>query len=209
MSYNHTGIPPNNKIPFRTRTNRPKDAFLMYLTRVEGLAQTLRLSRCTASSHLIEAVTSPCLLADENFMALNSEVAPQHTYTKLTYVTQSDYHYWHERDWFVMIEWAKSIPAYQELPLLDKLALLRHSAITYPSLIHTFFSPDHGPDTIVFPNGAFFDRTSEPQRPVGFNRKKYQMLDQLLKPMREMRIDLTEFAAFKTIFFLNPGMLTS
>ncbi|KAK6018508.1 hypothetical protein OSTOST_15901 [Ostertagia ostertagi] len=30
------------------------------------------------------------------------------------------------------------------------------------------------------------------------------MLDQLLKPMREMQIDLTEFAAFKTIFFLNP-----
>ncbi|KAK6017318.1 hypothetical protein OSTOST_17163 [Ostertagia ostertagi] len=117
----------------------------MYLTRVEGLAQTLRLSRFTASSHLIEAVTSPCLLADENFMALNSEVAPQHTYTELTYVTQSDYHYWHERDWFVD----------------DRmLALLRHSAITYPSLIHTFFSPDHGPDTIVFPNGAFFDRTA-------------------------------------------------
>ncbi|VDO26611.1 unnamed protein product [Haemonchus placei] len=181
-----------------------EDAFLMYLTRVEGLAQTLRLSRFTTSSHLIEAVTSPCLLADENFMALNSEVAPEHTFTKLTYVTQSDYHYWHERDWFVMIEWAKSIPAYQQLPLPDKLALLRHSAITYPSLIHTFFSPDHGPDTIVFPNGAFFDRTNEPQRPVGFNRKKYQMLDQLLKPMREMGIDLTEFAAFKTIFFLNP-----
>lgn len=42
-------------------------------------------------------------------------------------------------------------------------------------------------------------------RPTGFNRKKYQMLDQLLKPMREMNIDTTEFAAFKTIFFLNPG----
>ncbi|WKY00631.1 hypothetical protein Q1695_015004 [Nippostrongylus brasiliensis] len=179
-----------------------EDAFLMYLTRVEGLAQTLRLSRFTSSSHLIEAVISPCLLTDENFMAINSQV--EHTYTTLTYATQSDYHYWHERDWFVMIEWAKSIPAYQRLPLTDKLALLRHSAITYPSLIHTFFSPDHGLDTIVFPNGAFFDRTNEPLRPVGFNRKKFQMLDQLLKPMREMQIDVTEFAAFKTIFFLNP-----
>ncbi|EYC05572.1 hypothetical protein Y032_0081g1452 [Ancylostoma ceylanicum] len=181
-----------------------EDAFLMYLTRVEGLAQTLRLSQFTSNSHLIQAVTAPCLLVDENFMAVNSQVAPHHTYTQLTYATQSDYHYWHERDWLVMIEWAKTIPAYERLPLIDKLALLRHSAITYPTLIHTFFSPDHGLDTIVFPNGAFFDRTNEPMRPTGFNRKKYQMLDQLLKPMREMRIDTTEFAAFKTIFFLNP-----
>ncbi|KAK5984935.1 Transcription factor HNF-4 [Trichostrongylus colubriformis] len=187
-----------------------EDAFLMYLARVEGLAQTLRLSGFTTSNHLIQAVTSPCLLADETFMSMNSEVAPQHTYTKLTYVTQSDYHYWHERDWFVMIEWAKSLPAYQQLPLSDKisdpfqLALLRHSSITYPSLIHTYFSPDHGPEIIVLPNGAYIDKTDEPHRAAGFNRKKYQMLDQLLKPMREMQIDLTEFAAFKTIFFLNP-----
>uniref|UniRef100_A0A1I7XKD3 NR LBD domain-containing protein n=1 Tax=Heterorhabditis bacteriophora TaxID=37862 RepID=A0A1I7XKD3_HETBA len=30
------------------------------------------------------------------------------------------------------------------------------------------------------------------------------MLDQLLKPLRQMQIDMTEFAAFKAIFFLNP-----
>ncbi|KIH49436.1 hypothetical protein ANCDUO_20489, partial [Ancylostoma duodenale] len=53
-----------------------EDAFLMYLTRVEGLAQTLRLSRFTSNSHLIQAVTSPCLLVDENFMAVNSQVGP-------------------------------------------------------------------------------------------------------------------------------------
>ena len=49
--------------------------------------------------------------------------------------------------------------------------------------------------------GAYFDRTPEPSRPMGFNKKKYQMLDQLLKPMRQMNIDTTEFAAFKAIFF--------
>ncbi|KIH50864.1 hypothetical protein ANCDUO_19053, partial [Ancylostoma duodenale] len=47
--------------------------------------------------------------------------APHHTYTQLTYATQSDYHYWHERDWLVMIEWAKTIPAYERLPLIDKV----------------------------------------------------------------------------------------
>uniref|UniRef100_A0A0K0DMP0 Nuclear receptor domain-containing protein n=1 Tax=Angiostrongylus cantonensis TaxID=6313 RepID=A0A0K0DMP0_ANGCA len=192
-------------LSFQTSNDSTEDAFLMYLTRIEQLAQYLRLSQFTSTSDLIDAVSAPCLLFDEQFMASNSQVAPQHTFTKLTYATQSDYQYWHERDWLVMIEWAKAIPTYEQMAIADKLAILRHSAITYPSLIHTFFSPDHGPDTIVFPSGAFFDRTIEPSRPVGFNRKKYQMLDQLLKPMREMRIDTTEFAAFKTIFFLNTG----
>lgn len=61
--------------------NEPaEDAFLMYLTRIEGLAQTLRLSRFTTNSHLIEAVMSPCLLVDENFMAMNSQVVCLHRF---------------------------------------------------------------------------------------------------------------------------------
>jgi len=43
-------------------------------------------------------------------------------------------------------------------------------------------------------------------RPGGFQKRKYQMLDQMLNPMRKMSIDMAEFAAFKAIFFLNPGM---
>ncbi|PIO66923.1 zinc finger, C4 type, partial [Teladorsagia circumcincta] len=66
-------------------------------------------------------------------------MAPQHTYTELTYVTQSDYHYWHERDWFVMIEWAKSIPAYQQLPLLDKACRIQSKEISNArSVVETY-----------------------------------------------------------------------
>ncbi|VDD97539.1 unnamed protein product [Enterobius vermicularis] len=116
-----------------------------------------------------------------------------------------DYQSWHENDWILMTEWAKSIPAYQSLPISDKLALLRHSALTFPHLSQCFYSEDHGPDTLVFPSGAYMDRTSEPGRSLGFGRRKHQMLDQLLIPMRKMKVDLCEFAAFKAIFFLNPG----
>lgn len=52
---------------------------------------------------------------------------------------------------------------YTDLESLQ-LALLRHSAITHPSLIQCFYTPDRGPDTIVFPNGAYFDRNPEPGR---------------------------------------------
>lgn len=187
-----------------SESDRNEDNFLATLAATEEKCKRLRLSEYMPSRTLIEAVVSPCLLYDDQFMAEHGEPAPRHTYTSLRFATQTDYHYWHERDWFVMIEWAKTLPVFQALTFPDKLALLRHSAITYPSLVHVFNSPDHGLDTIVFPDGAYFDRTPEPTRPLGFNKKKYQMLDQLLKPIRQMSIDTTEFSAFKAIFFLNP-----
>lgn len=36
----------------------------------------------------------------------------------------ADYQYWHEREWVIMIEWAKTIPVYKELELVDKVRLL-------------------------------------------------------------------------------------
>lgn len=33
----------------------------------------------------------------------------------------ADYLYWHEREWVIMIEWAKTIPVYQMLGLNDKV----------------------------------------------------------------------------------------
>lgn len=187
-----------------SENDRSEDNFLTLLSSTEQKCCALRLAEYMPSRTLIEAVVSDCLLTDEVFMAEHAILSPRHRVTSLRFANQSDYHYWHERDWFVMIEWAKTLPVFQSLPFTDKLALLRHSAITYPSLVHVFNSPDHGLDTIVFPDGAYFDRTPEPTRPLGFNKKKYQMLDQLLKPMRSMEIDMTEFAAFKAIFFLNP-----
>ncbi|NP_001317845.1 Nuclear hormone receptor 114 [Caenorhabditis elegans] len=41
-------------------------------------------------------------------------------------------------------------------------------------------------------------------QPAGLNRKKYQMLDLVLKPFRDLQLDATEFAAFKAVTFLNP-----
>uniref|UniRef100_A0A1I7SYX7 NR LBD domain-containing protein n=1 Tax=Caenorhabditis tropicalis TaxID=1561998 RepID=A0A1I7SYX7_9PELO len=187
-----------------SESDRSEDLFLVSLTNTEEKCKALRLADFMPSRTLIEAVVSPCLLNDEVFMAQKAVLSSRHTFKDLHFASQTDYHYWHERDWFVMIEWAKTLPVFQSLPFTDKLALLRHSAITYPSLVHVFNSPNHGLDTIVFPNGAYFDRTPEPTRPLGFNKKKYQMLDQLLKPMRQMGVDTTEFSAFKAIFFLNP-----
>uniref|UniRef100_A0A914KQS6 Uncharacterized protein n=1 Tax=Meloidogyne incognita TaxID=6306 RepID=A0A914KQS6_MELIC len=118
---------------------------------------------------------------------------------------QKDHLFWHERDWFIMIEWAKMLPVYQNLDLKDKLSLLRHSAITFPSLVQCFYTPDVGPDTIVFPDGTFFDRTMNSDKSLGFQRKNFKMLDNLLEPIRRIKIDQNEFAGARAVFFLNPG----
>ncbi|KAI6239057.1 Nuclear hormone receptor family member nhr-10 [Aphelenchoides fujianensis] len=179
-----------------------EDLMLDNLMRVEGQVNMVRNSETVVHKSLIAAVLTPSVFDNEEFLKQLSAHPP--TPETLRPAETIDYQLWHERDWSIMIEWAKTINVYSTLSLSNKLALLRHSAITHPSLIQCFYTPDKGPDTIVFPNGAYFDRTPEPQRPAGFQRKKYKMLDNLLKPMRKMKIDINEFAAAKAIFFLNP-----
>lgn len=193
---------PGRTINETTAEQLVEDQLLETLIEVERKCKKIRNSNIIVDKNLIESILSPCIILDSEFM--DSIDGDYHSCTTLRPATQSDYQYWHERDWIIMVEWAKTIPIYESLPIGDKLALLRHSAITYPSLLQCFYSPDRGPDTIVFPNGAFFDRTIEPSRPLGFQKRKYQMLDQLLGPMRKLNIDISEFTAFKAIFFLNP-----
>uniref|UniRef100_A0AC34QKG8 Uncharacterized protein n=1 Tax=Panagrolaimus sp. JU765 TaxID=591449 RepID=A0AC34QKG8_9BILA len=185
-----------------TPEQHAEDILLQNLMEVETHIEKIRNSHMVMKKSLIEAVLSPSIFDNAEFLEI--QAMSKHSMDVLRPATNNDYHYWHEREWAIMIEWAKTIPVYNKLNLSDKLALLRHSAFPYPSLIQCFYTPDKGPDVIVFPNGAFFDKSPEPHRPAGFQRKKHQMLDNLLKPMRKLNIDMNEFAAAKAIFFLNP-----
>ncbi|CAB3397022.1 unnamed protein product [Caenorhabditis bovis] len=178
--------------------------YLSVLVHREKSANDLRLSDYLPIRSLRESINSKCLLNDPIFMHKYGVPSPKHTFEELRFIKQIDYHYWHERDWFLLTEYAKTFEIFQGLCYYDKVELIRHAGITVPVLVQVYNSPDYGPDTIVFPDGAYFDRTHEPTRPAGLNRKKYQMLDLVLKPMRKIEVDLTEFAAFKAITFLNP-----
>uniref|UniRef100_A0A1I7ZD25 Nuclear receptor domain-containing protein n=1 Tax=Steinernema glaseri TaxID=37863 RepID=A0A1I7ZD25_9BILA len=193
---------PTQSVVEMTPEQLAEDHLLQALKETEEKLAVVRCSHLEMGKSLIDYILKPCAFSDDAFM--KKHATPIHNMNNMRRVEPADYQYWHEQDWILMIEWAKTIPFYELLPLPDKLALLRHSSITYPSLLQCFYSPDKGPDTIVFPNGAYFDRAPEPHRPAGFQRKKYQMLDQLLRPMRKMEIDSYEFAAAKAIFFLNP-----
>ncbi|CAI2353825.1 unnamed protein product [Caenorhabditis sp. 36 PRJEB53466] len=189
------------------RQDSPSRSFENYLSLLasrEKSANELRLSSYLPKRSLKQALCSKPLLNDSIFMAKHATVSPRHSYTELRFITQDDYHYWHERDWFVLTEYAKTFKVFTSLSYHDKTELVRHAAIVIPVLNQVYNSPDHGLDTVVFPDGTYYDRTHEPTRPAGLNRKKYQVLDLVLKPFREMEINFYEFAAFKAITFLNP-----
>uniref|UniRef100_A0A8R1EM86 Nuclear receptor domain-containing protein n=1 Tax=Caenorhabditis japonica TaxID=281687 RepID=A0A8R1EM86_CAEJA len=179
--------------------------YLSLLASREKNANELRLSSYLPKRSLKQALCSKPLLNDPIFMSKHATVSPRHNYTELRFITQDDYHYWHERDWFVLTEYAKTFKVFNSLSYHDKAELVRHAAIVIPVLNQVYNSPDHGLDTVVFPDGTYYDRTHEPTRPAGLNRKKYQVLDLVLKPFREMEINFNEFSSFKAITFLNPG----
>ncbi|KAF1753607.1 hypothetical protein GCK72_020164 [Caenorhabditis remanei] len=170
----------------------------------EKSANDLRLSDYLPLRSLHEALCSKALLTDPMFMSQWGHPSERHQIFDLRFVTQQDYHYWHERDWFLLTEYAKTFDVFEALDYQDKAELVRHAAITVPVLVQVWNSPDYGPDTIVFPDGSYFDKTPEPTRPAGLNRKKFQMLDLVLKPFRDLQLDAVEFAAFKAVTFLNP-----
>uniref|UniRef100_A0A8R1HLP4 Nuclear receptor domain-containing protein n=1 Tax=Caenorhabditis japonica TaxID=281687 RepID=A0A8R1HLP4_CAEJA len=180
------------------------ETYWSYVANREKTSNELRLSSYLPQRSLKESLCSKSLLNDPIFLSKYAIRSPKHTYTELRFITQSDYHYWHERDWFVLTEYAKTFKVFQSLSYVDKTELVRHAAIVIPALNQVYNSPDHGLDTVVFPDGTYYDRTHEPTRPAGLNRKKYQVLDLVLKPFREIEINFNEFAAFKAITFLNP-----
>uniref|UniRef100_A0A8C3Q1S4 Hepatocyte nuclear factor 4-beta n=1 Tax=Chrysolophus pictus TaxID=9089 RepID=A0A8C3Q1S4_CHRPC len=105
----------------------------------------------------------------------------------------------------VLVEWAKYIPAFCELPLDDQVALLRAHAgehlllgvakrsIPYTDFLllgNDFIIPMHCPELEIA-------------------RVATRILDELVKPLRDIQIDDSEYACLKAIIFFDPGMCLS
>lgn len=149
-------------IPIINKSNRR--CILQILADRERCANDLRLSDYLPLRSLHEALCSKALLTDPIFMSQWGKPSEKHQIYDLRFVTQHDYHYWHERDWFLLTEYAKTFDVFEALDYQDKAELVRHAAITVPVLVQVWNSPDYGPDTIVFPDGSYFDKTPEPTR---------------------------------------------
>ncbi|XP_053556855.1 hepatocyte nuclear factor 4-beta [Bombina bombina] len=100
----------------------------------------------------------------------------------------------------LLVEWAKYIPAFCELPLDDQVALLRAHAgahlllgvakrsLPYKDFLllgNDFIIPMHCPELEIA-------------------RVATRILDELVKPLREIEIDENEYACLKAILFFDP-----
>ncbi|KAM4614410.1 hepatocyte nuclear factor 4-beta [Discoglossus pictus] len=100
----------------------------------------------------------------------------------------------------LLVEWAKYIPAFCELPLDDQVALLRAHAgahlllgvakrsLPYKDFLllgNDFIIPMHCPELEIA-------------------RVATRILDELVKPLREIQIDDNEYACLKAIIFFDP-----
>ncbi|XP_072427477.1 hepatocyte nuclear factor 4-gamma-like isoform X4 [Chiloscyllium punctatum] len=101
----------------------------------------------------------------------------------------------------VLVEWAKYIPAFCELPLDDQVALLRAHAgehlllgVAKRSMLYK--------DVLLLGNDYAIHRNS-PE--IEISRVANRILDELVQPFQEIQIDDNEYACLKAIVFFDPG----
>ncbi|CAF97945.1 unnamed protein product, partial [Tetraodon nigroviridis] len=100
----------------------------------------------------------------------------------------------------VLVEWAKYIPAFGELPLDDQVSLLRAHAGEHLLLGVAKRSMPYR-DFLLLGNGCVIHRNSpEPE----ISRIANRVLDELVQPFQDIQIDDNEYAALKAIVFFDP-----
>ncbi|KAL7978960.1 hypothetical protein Chor_001263 [Crotalus horridus] len=99
-----------------------------------------------------------------------------------------------------LVEWAKCIPVFGELPLDDQVALLRAHAgehlllgVAKRSIPYTNF---------LLLGNDFIIPMQCPELEIA--RVAIRILDELVKPLREIQIDENEYACLKAIVFFDP-----
>ncbi|XP_068117191.1 hepatocyte nuclear factor 4-beta-like isoform X2 [Hyperolius riggenbachi] len=100
----------------------------------------------------------------------------------------------------LLVEWAKYIPAFCELPLDDQVALLRAHAGAHLLLGVAKRSLPYK-DFLLLGNDFIIPMQCPD---VEIARVALRILDELVKPLREIQIDENEYACLKAIIFFDP-----
>lgn len=106
-----------------------------------------------------------------------------------------------DKQLFTLVEWAKRIPHFTELPIDDQVILLRAgwNELLIAGFSHRSIAVKDG---ILLATGLHVHRSSAHQAGVGtiFDR----VLTELVAKMREMRMDRTELGCLRAIVLFNP-----
>lgn len=126
---------------------------------------------------------------------LPSEVPGEKMTETIKYATTKQLHQ--------LVEWAKHIPHFIELPLDDQVALLRGgwNELMIAGFSHRSTSVNNG---IVLANGLLVTR--ENAHAAGLGAIFDRVLVELVSKMKEMQIDKTELGCLRAIVLYNPDV---
>lgn len=105
----------------------------------------------------------------------------------------------------ILVEWAKYIPAFTELHLDDQVALLRAHAGEH-LLLGCARRSLHLNDVLLLGNNCIITKHHVDGRmDIDISMIGMRVMDEIVKPLREIDIDDTEFACLKAIVFFDPN----
>jgi nuclear factor 4 len=171
------------------------------LNGIENLCNTLRTCALDETKSVRETLASPSLL----YHVGNIEMDHNTIFKELYPASMNDIQMWNIRELRLCLEWAKTFEEFTKLSESDQLALVRNFGFTFNILNRVFYSLDHGPDKIVYPNGAYILRQPQEQVKIPGCRSIYhRQMDEIMIPFRKLNVSVPEFAAFKASLLFNP-----
>ncbi|XP_053229279.1 retinoic acid receptor RXR-alpha isoform X3 [Podarcis raffonei] len=132
----------------------------------------------------------------ETYIEANMGLNPNSPNDPVTNICQAA-----DKQLFTLVEWAKRIPHFSELPLDDQVILLRAgwNELLIASFSHRSIAVKDG---ILLATGLHVHRNSAHSAGVGaiFDR----VLTELVSKMRDMQMDKTELGCLRAIVLFNP-----
>ncbi|XP_053615155.1 hepatocyte nuclear factor 4-gamma isoform X2 [Plodia interpunctella] len=105
----------------------------------------------------------------------------------------------------ILVEWAKYIPAFTELHLDDQVALLRAHAGEH-LLLGCARRSLHLKDVLLLGNNCIIAKHNiDGRMDIDISMIGIRVMDEIVRPLREIDIDDTEFACLKAIVFFDPN----
>ncbi|XP_048483743.1 hepatocyte nuclear factor 4-gamma isoform X1 [Plutella xylostella] len=105
----------------------------------------------------------------------------------------------------ILVEWAKYIPAFTDLHLDDQVALLRAHAGEH-LLLGCARRSLHLSDVLLLGNNCIITKHHVDARmDIDISMIGMRVMDEIVRPLREIDIDDTEFACLKAIVFFDPN----
>ncbi|GMT34038.1 hypothetical protein PFISCL1PPCAC_25335, partial [Pristionchus fissidentatus] len=104
----------------------------------------------------------------------------------------------------LVIEWAKTLPPFAALSTDDQTALLRHFA-SQQLVLCVAYRSINAANTLKLINDSYIPRVTRTGDNMDFYARDCErVLDELVAPMRFLKIDDTEFVAMKACILFNP-----